>query len=461
MPAEIVLCTLNARWSHTSLALRCLQANLGEFQARSILLEFVIGVRAEKVAQRLLDHSPRIVGFSVYIWNVSEITRIVRLLKLLAPQIIVVLGGPEVSHDQEGLEIARLADHVIQGPGEKSFANLCRGILMGPRPLMKLIPGDAASADQLATLKAPYRLYSDGDLRQRLTYVEASRGCPFKCEFCLSALDKTAWAFPLNDMLAHLDELYRRGARTFKFIDRTFNLKIENSRAILRFFLERYQADDPVFAHFEVIPDHLPQGLRELVREFRPGALQFEIGIQSLDPQVQARISRRQDNAKAEANIRWLVEHTQVHLHLDLIAGLPGETLDGFGNGFDRLVDWLDLASGRKHDIQLGLLKRLRGAPIARHIGPHAMVFDPDPPYALLKSDVLSFEQVRRFQRAASHWEQLQSLDHAPWRDRLFRGSSFQNLIQLSQWLDTVSDAPERFAPARFGALVEQYGLPA
>ena len=209
-------------------------------------------------------------------------------------------------------------------------------------------------------LALPYDEYTEEDLAHRVVYVEASRGCPFRCAFCLSALDRTAWAFDLPRFLAALERLYRRGARRFKFVDRTFNLKVDAAAQILQFFLDRLAADGAgLFVHFELIPDHLPARLRELVARFPAGVLQFEVGVQTFDPQVQARIQRTQDDARTEANLRWLVQHSRAHVHADLIFGLPGETLAGFARGFDRL-----LALGPQ-EIQLGVLKRLRGTPLA------------------------------------------------------------------------------------------------
>ena len=232
----------------------------------------------------------------------------------------------------------------------------------------------------MADIALPYALYSNEDIAHRTLYVEASRGCPFKCEFCLSSLDKTAWPFDLDTFLAEMEGLYRRGARLFKFVDRTFNLNVKTSQRIMQFFLDKLAAapDDPVYAHFELVPDHLPDALKATIARFPAGALQFEIGIQSFNPEVQALVSRRQDNAKAADNIRWLHEHSHAHLHVDLIAGLPGEDVDSFARGFDKLV------SLGPHEIQFGILKRLRGTPIIRHTEPYAMVFDPYPPYTVL-----------------------------------------------------------------------------
>ncbi len=296
MSTKILLATVNARYAHASLALRYLRANLGELRECTAIREFILGEKTEEWVERLLadfgNARPRILGLGVYIWNVQESTRLLALLKAVAPDVTVIVGGPEVSHEVEQQQICRLADFVVTGWGDVTFAKLARQILHGPAPLMKVHAGEQA---QLATLSLPYAEYSDEDLRQRYLYVEASRGCPFKCEFCLSALDKTAWPFPLSPFLGELARLVERGARHIKFVDRTFNLKIETSLAILDFFLARVEHAPGAgpFLHFELIPDHLPAALREKIARFAPGALQFEIGIQTLNPQVQQLQRRR------------------------------------------------------------------------------------------------------------------------------------------------------------------------
>jgi len=398
--AAIVLATLNARYAHASLGLRCLRANLGELRGDSEIVEFILGARAEEVVEQILARDPRLVGFGVYIWNVEETTKIVALLKTVAPQVTVVLGGPEVSHEIEAQPVCRLADYVVTGWGDVTFAELARQILHGPRPLMKV---HAGAQPPLQHIALPYDEYTDEDVRRRHVYVEASRGCPFKCEFCLSALDKTAWPFPLEPFLAHLARLYERGARHFKFVDRTFNLKADTSLAILQFLLDRIESNpaDPPFAHFELIPDHLPEKLKSAIARFPPGTLQLEIGIQTFNEEVQALISRRQDNDAAEANLRWLRQQSNAHLHVDLIAGLPGEDVASFARGFDRLVGL------RPHEIQFGILKRLRGAPIARHAEAFGLRFNPQPPYNILANDRIDFATMQRLARFASYWDRV------------------------------------------------------
>ena len=390
----IVLTTLNARYIHSAFGLRYLLANMGDLQTQTRLLEFTIHQRPTEIAEQLLQQQARIIGFAVYIWNIAEISATVAILKQVAPEIRIVLGGPEVSHADDLPAVADLADYIISGHGEISFPALCRQLLSGVIPAGKIIRGETRS---LSELTSPYPFYSDTDIRQRIIYVEASRGCPFKCEFCLSSLDITAKAFPLDDFLQQMATLYQRGARHFKFIDRTFNLKVDTSITILEFFLERLTVD--LYLHFEVIPDHLPERLKQLIRQFPAGSLQFEVGIQTFDPQVQQLISRRQDNQKSADNLRWLRQHSQAHIHADLIIGLPGDTLEGFGRSFDQLF------ALQPQEIQVGILKRLRGAPINRHSEQYQMRYDPNPPYTILSTRDMDFATLQRLNRFARFWD--------------------------------------------------------
>lgn len=447
----ILLSTLNARYAHASLGLRYLLANMGPLQEQTRLQEFVIGAKTTEIVERLLAHQPRIIGFGVYIWNVEETTKVVAMLKRVAPQVAIVLGGPEVSFESGEQQIVQLADYLVTGWGDVTFPKLCGEILNGPKPLMKV---HAGVQPPMAEIKLPYALYTDHDIAHRTIYVEASRGCPFKCEFCLSALDKTAWPFGLDAFLAELEGLHARGARLFKFVDRTFNLNIKTSLKIMQFFLDKLEAnpDDPVYAHFELVPDHLPDALKEGISKFPPGALQFEIGIQSFNPEVQALVSRKQDNAKAADNIRWLCEHSHAHLHVDLIAGLPGEDVDSFARGFDQLV------ALKPHEIQFGILKRLRGTPIIRHTEQYGMVFDPYPPYTILATKLIDFATMQRLVRFARYWDLVANSGRFTHTiERMLGEAPFANFMAFSDWIYSKTDATHRIALDKLAALVVQW----
>lgn len=448
---EILLATLNARYSHAALGLRYLRANLGSLRARSAIREFVIGQKTEEIVEAILAAQPKILGLGVYIWNCEESLKLVRMLKAVQPELIIVLGGPEVSYESDEQTICAAADYTITGWGDISFAQLCAQILADDPPAAKIIPGIQAKLEEIVS---PYGEYSDEDVRQRHLYVEASRGCPFKCEFCLSALDKTAWPFALDAFLADLELLWQRGARQFKFVDRTFNLKIETSLRIMAFFLEKIAAhpEDPPFAHFELIPDHLPEKLKDAIQRFPAGTLQFEIGIQTFNPDVQSRISRKQKNQLARDNIRWLVEHSGAHLHVDLIAGLPGETVQSFGQGFNQLV------ALKPHEIQFGILKRLRGAPIARHTRDFALRFNPAPPYNILATDCINFAEMQRLSRFARYWDILaNSGRYSRTLPMILGNSAFEGFFKLSDWLYAKTRQTHAIAHERMVHLLHDY----
>ncbi|MCA9080228.1 MAG: B12-binding domain-containing radical SAM protein [Planctomycetaceae bacterium] len=425
--SSILLATWNARYPHSAFGLRYLLANMGELRSETELLEFGIQDRSVDVLEQVLQRSPQILGLGIYIWNVAVATRFVAELKRVRPDIVVVLGGPEVSYEWETQPIVELADYVIAGEADLAFATLCRDLREDRRPPEKIIAAPVPEPGQLAL---PYIEYTAEDIAHRVIYVEASRGCPFTCEFCLSALDIPVRAFPLDAFLAAMQVLLDRGVRQFKFVDRTFNLNLRVSRDILSFFLECGIPD--LFLHFEMIPDRLPEPLRELIVRFPPGMLQFEIGVQTLNPDVGERISRRQDNDKLAENFRFLREQTGVHIHSDLILGLPGETLESFADGFDRL-----LALG-PHEIQVGMLKRLRGTPIQRHEFEWKLVYSPEPPYELLQNSTLDFQTLHRLRRFARYWDLIgNSGNFVASRAWIWHAaaSPFAAFLDFSDWL--------------------------
>ena len=426
--SEILLATLNARYVHAAFGLRYLLANLGGLRPRAAIAEFDINQRPLEIVEAIVAREPRIVGLGVYIWNVAPTTEVVALLKKLRPEMTIVLGGPEVSYETEQQEIVRLVDHVITGEADLKFAEVCGALLGGGGAMLpKIIVAEIPLPERLTL---PYDLYSDDDIAHRVLYVEASRGCPFTCEFCLSSLEIPVRAFALEPFLAALDGLLARGATQFKFVDRTFNLNLAMSRAILEFFLARWR--DGLFVHFEMIPDRLPEALREVIAKFPPGALQLEVGIQTFDDTTSRNISRRQNVAKLEDNLRFLREHTGVHVHADLIVGLPGEDIASFGRGFDRLL------ALRPQEIQVGILKRLRGTPIVRHDAEWRMIYGPQPPYEVLQNKLIDFATMQRLRRFARFWDLIgNSGNFVETAGLLWTGgaSPFEAFLGFSDWI--------------------------
>jgi len=440
---DIVLATLNAKFIHAAFGLRYLLANLRDLAPRACLAEFDIHNRPLDVAEALLAREPKILGFGVYIWNVAETTEVVAAIKRVRPDLTVILGGPEVSYETEEQAIVQLADYVITGEADLKFADVCRAILDGDRPAQKTIP---APLPEFGQLELPYELYTDADIAHRIIYVEASRGCPFTCEFCLSSLDIPVRQAPLDRLLAALQRLLDRGVTQFKFVDRTFNLNLNTSRALLQFFLERHRPG--LFLHFEMIPDRLPGALREIIAQFPPGALQFEVGVQSFNEEVCRLISRRQDAAKLEDNFRFLRRHTGVHIHADLIAGLPGESVESFAAGFDRLVRL------GPQEIQVGLLKRLRGTPIVRHDAACGMRYNAHPPYEVLQTQLIDFATMQRLRRFARYWDLVaNSGNFVETTPRLWNGqaSPFAAFLRFTDWLYSRVGRTDSIALARLG----------
>ena len=445
---KIVLTTLNARFPHAALGLRYLLANMGDLGAETVLREFTLGLRERDMVEQILREDPVVVGLSVYIWNVVPMTVVCHLLKALRPDLVIVLGGPEVSYEWENTDIFAAADYLIRGEGDLAFADLCRRLLDGRPPKDKVIE---AGLPALEHLTAPYPYYNDFDLEhRRIIYVEASRGCPFRCHFCLSSLDRSVRSFELDRFLAEMQRLLDRGVRQWKFVDRTFNLKAETAQRILAFFLERYS--EGMFLHFEMIPDRLPASLHPLIAAFPDRVLQFEVGIQSFNPEVCARIGRRQNFDAIDLNMTFLAQQTGVHVHADLIAGLPGETLESFAAGFDRL--W---ALGPA-EIQVGILKRLKGTPITSAAAEWGMTYAREAPYEVLQTAHLTFTELQRLQRFSRYWDLVANSGRFQAQlGPLLGEQPFHRFMAFADWLYAEVGATSGIALSRIQGLLAKY----
>jgi len=470
---DIVLTTINAKWTHPSLALRLLKANLGSLEPQCEIIEFALRQPLREKTEPLFAMRPRILGVSVSIWNHLATIELLEALEkewARGERPVIVLGGPEISFLPDDAKIFEYTDHIIRGEGETVFSALCENILQNEN---KMIGGRAQSldgdiwldrqcshakacvqrrqpsgasralrtptkelifnmTDNLAEIKTAYHLYTEEDIAQKLIYVESSRGCPFECEFCLSAVKSEEQSsavreFPLEPFLADMDTLVNRGVKTFKFLDRTFNANINRAVKICEFFLQKLEEREkagyaPFVVHFEMVPSLFTQTLCETLALFPPDTLRLEIGIQTLNPEVSARIHRPGwqnlsiNPEKELETIRFLRKKTNAIIHADLIAGLPGEDLESFGRGFNRL--WQAVSEGGddaqrreaknpRVEIQLGILKQLPGAPISRHNETFGMRYNSKPPYEIEETSSISAADLQRLKNFAAFWERL------------------------------------------------------
>jgi len=442
---KITLTTLNSRYTHSAIGLRYLYANMQELQENTLIQEFSINDAIQTIAEKLLDNEPDVIGIGVYIWNASEVHELLHILKKIAPHIIIILGGPEVTYEPFRVNFDK-ADYIIKGEGDIAFYQLCKKIQHATKT-ERIIP---MSAPDLKTIQLPYQYYSDHDIQNRYIYVEISRGCPFACEFCLSSMDEKVRAFDLDKVLEEFETLWQRGARNFKFVDRTFNLNMKAANRILDFFLAK---EPPYFAHFEVIPDHFPASLREKIQRFPHGALQLEIGIQTLNLEIANNISRQLKLDKIKENIAFLENETSAHIHLDLIVGLPGESLESFAHNLDELMR---LSSC---EIQIGILKKLSGTYINRHDIEHGMVYSDIPPYDILKNNQLSFKDIQIMKRFARFWDityNSGNFKHTMpllWREE----SVFEHFYNFSLWIYEQTDSTWKISLQRMGELLFTY----
>ena len=443
---NIILTTLNARYSHTSLALRYLYANLKELKENAKILEFVINSSNQTIAEQILEHKPKIVGIAVYIWNATDVAELVQTIKKVSPETIVVLGGPEVSYKPLRVNFD-MADYIITGEGEVSFYNLCKDILDGNCKEPRVINSPKVDLENIVL---PYDDYTDFDIKNRHIYVEMARGCPFECEFCLSSIDTKMRYLSIEVFLEQLDKLWLRGARNFKFIDRTFNIKISYAKAILNYFLEK---EEEYFLHFEVIPDNFPQELRELIKKFKAGSLQLEVGIQTLNLDVAKEIHRNLRIDKIKDNLKFLSQETHAHMHIDLIIGLPSETIESFGKNLDLLYT---LSTG---EIQVGILKKLSGTTLDRHDKIYGMVYSDLPPYDILKNDLISFEQMQELKRFARFWDIVYNSGNFQKTTALLfeDGKVFENFYNLSKWLYRRSESTYKISLDRMAEFLFEY----
>lgn len=444
--SDIILCTFNARYLHTSIGLRYIYANLKELRGRAKIMEFTISSSIEDAVEEVLGQNPKIVGIGAYIWNAIEVSDFIDILKSVAPHVKIILGGPEASYLPHRVDFSK-ADYIIQGEGDIAFYELCKEIFSGTLPKDRVIKAPVVDMSQIVL---PYRYYSDEDVAHRYIYVEASRGCPYSCEFCLSSLDKKVRNIDIDIFIDELEILWNRGVRSFKFIDRTFNQGIERANKFMDFFLSK---EPPYFIHFEVVPDNFPKSLKERIKLFPAGSLQLEVGIQTLNPKISENIYRKLNIDKIRRNLNFLDNETNAHLHVDLIVGLPGESLDSFGENLDKLYKMT------KCEIQIGILKKLSGTTIDRHDEIYGMKYSRKPPYDILQNDLIPYKMMQKMKRFARFWDLVyNSGNFKKSVVCLFDGGRvFDGFFAFSEWIYAQTQSTWQISLDRLAKLLYDY----
>jgi len=392
---NIVLLAINAKYVHSSLAVWVIAEGIAvnsQFSHNVNIVEATINQKPSEIIDSVIKYKPDIIGVSSYIWNAAIIPELLCLLKKRLPDVTIVLGGPEASNNIDHW-LKNGADHVLPGEGEYVFPKFSDDLVSaklkysGHTGHKKEQKKDFCSKSNLIN---PYTKEYLSALNGRLSYIETSRGCPFKCAYCLSAGDGVRF-FPLDEIKDQIKILSQSSARTIKFVDRTFNCNAERAYEIFRSIIS---LDTVCTFHFEVAADLFDDRMMSVLETAPPGRIQFEIGLQSFHEPTLEAVSRKTDTDRAQKNILALIKMQNIHIHIDLIAGLPYETLDGFMNGFDRAYDL------GAHHLQLGFLKLLHGSVLREKAKDFGILFSPDPPYQFISSPWLSEEDVQILKHA-------------------------------------------------------------
>ncbi|NGQ94457.1 B12-binding domain-containing radical SAM protein [Brevibacillus sp. SYP-B805] len=405
---KILLATLNAKYIHSSLALRYLRSYAKQEFPDMELAEYTINDVMLNIVADIHQRKPDLVAFSCYIWNIRETLDVIRTLKKIRPEVPIVLGGPEVSYDtDEWMKKHPEIDIIVMGEGEATFLEVCRtyaeAFRTGKAADWKKVAGIAyrdgayvrfsAPREQiqdLGTIPSPYMEHLH-ELDNRVVYFEASRGCPFKCQYCLSSIEDGVRYFPLERVKADLKRLIDHGVKTIKFVDRTFNINKQYALEIFQFLIDHHNGT--VF-QFEITADILRSDVVDfLLEKAPPGIFRFEIGVQSTNDETNRLVQRIQRFDRLSANVNRIKASGKIVQHLDLIAGLPEEDYRSFRKTFN------DVFALRPEELQLGFLKMLRGTGVRARAANHGYVYMDEAPYEILGNNVLSFDDMLKIKR--------------------------------------------------------------
>lgn len=400
---NIVLTTLNAKYIHTNLAIRYLKSYVMP-DYEPILSEYTIKDPILNIVSDIYQKKPNIVGFSLYIWNIEESIKVIRILKKTNPEIVIVAGGPEVTYDYDKwLNKVPEIDFIVIGEGERTFKQLLdyhagkinlskvQGIAyLEDGKLKATAPGPKLD---LKELPSPFRFEEDlPHLSNRVTYLETSRGCPFSCQFCLSSIEVGVRYFNREAIKEDIRYLMRNGAKTIKFVDRTFNISRSYAMEMFQFLIDEH-LPGTVF-QFEITGDIMRPEVINFLNENAPvGLFRFEIGVQSTNDLTNELVKRRQNFEKLSRTVTMVKEGGKIAQHLDLIAGLPEEDYSSFRNTFN------DVFAMRPEELQLGFLKLLRGTGLRIQADQYGYTYIDEAPYEILSNNVLTFEDILRIKQ--------------------------------------------------------------
>ncbi len=404
---RVVLFALNGSFAHTCLALRCLRRPLEEAGFEVLLIEKNLRDRRDEVLQSLYAARADIYSFSCYIWNIEESVVLAEDLASLLPNAKILLGGPEVSFDAERFSSRPFIDCVVCGEGEDAVRELCERIKRGEE-----IPR-IVHASESDVMRDEGILYRDGDYRAgEMLYYESSRGCPYRCAYCLSSVGGKLRAKPVSAVLADMEAFERLSAdiKVIKFVDRTFNFDAARANAIWRALLDGKFTKN---YHFEICASLLNEESFDILRQFPKGKLQLEIGLQSTNPETLEAVARHLSPRDVIEAARRIHEMGNIHVHLDLIAGLPYESYARFGQSFNEAYFCADM-------LQLGFLKLLHGTVLRRDAEKYGYVFAAKAPYTVLATKWISRDELYRLSKIADLLDRFyssgkfaQSLDFA------------------------------------------------
>ncbi len=423
---RITLIGIASKYIHQNLAPWCLKAGLNQYGVTMpcSVLELNINQPFFKALASLMETRPQLAGFSCYIWNIEMVRSMAACVKLLSPETVIVLGGPEAGSRPESiLEEIPEADYVITGPGEYAFAELCKrldedrdvGDIPGLGYLREGCIVKNMPAPPPQPLPSPFTKECLQNLKGRIAYAETSRGCPFHCSFCLSGVGEGVAFLPIDQAKETLLAAASSGAKTVKLVDRTFNCNRERAYELFHFLMEKHRegAFQNVCFHFEVAADLFDRETLLLLKSAPPGLFQMEAGLQSFHVKTLDACQRKTDLNKLCQNIAFLLSGQNIHLHLDLIAGLPYEDFATFGESVNRAI------ALKPHMLQLGFLKLLHGSSLQTQRDEFGIIHDMHPPYEVLQTKWLSFVDICRLKKCE---EAL---------DKLYNSGKFRSALHL------------------------------